>query len=91
MNHNESGAGAAFAVRTTMGRPEHPSWLSPNGRFPEDLAILDQAGIEVLNSRIHRQLDFEYIHYGQPDPETQSRLDGLTEELNRRDREYREP
>lgn len=61
------------------------SRLTPDEEFPEDLTVLDVTEVEVLNSKVHREIDVEYIEYGLPDPETQARLAELTEELDRRD------
>ncbi len=62
-----------------------PSRLAPGDSFPEDLTTLDSSEVEVLNSKVHREIDSEYITYGVPDPETQARLAEITEELDRRD------
>ncbi len=59
--------------------------LSPSEDFPEDLTALDLSEAEVLNSRIHRELDHEYAHDGEPAPETEFRHEEITEELDRRD------
>ncbi|WP_049822659.1 hypothetical protein [Arthrobacter sp. H41] len=61
--------------------------MTPDEEFPEDLTILESTEVEVLNSKVHRELDVEYVEYGLPDPETQARLAELTEELDRRDDE----
>ncbi|MBG6217532.1 hypothetical protein IWX75_001990 [Arthrobacter sp. CAN_A6] len=63
------------------------SCLTPDEEFPEDLTVLDSTEVEVLNSKVHRELDVEYVEYGLPDPETEARLAELTEELDRRDDE----
>lgn len=60
---------------------------SPDQPFPEDLTQLESIEVELLNSRIHRELDSEYVRYGTPDPETEGRLEELTEELDRREQE----
>lgn len=60
--------------------------LSPAEDFPEDLTMLDLPTVEVLNSKIHRELDYEYAHDGEPSLETEIRHEELTEELDRRDR-----
>ncbi|MHA7275585.1 hypothetical protein [Arthrobacter sp. HLT1-21] len=60
---------------------------SPDQPFPEDLTQLESTEVELLNSRIHRELDFEYVRYGMPDPETEGRLEELTEELDRREQQ----
>jgi hypothetical protein len=61
------------------------SRLAPEATFPEDLTILDSSEVAVLNSKVHRAMDSEYIRFGTADPETEARLAELTEELNRRD------
>lgn len=63
------------------------SCLTPDEEFPDDLTVLDSTEVEVLNSKVHRELDVEYVEYGLPDPETEARLAELTEELDRRDDE----
>ncbi|WP_104181301.1 hypothetical protein [Arthrobacter sp. B0490] len=63
------------------------SRLSPSEDFPQDLTALDLAEAEVLNSRIHRELDHEYAEDGEAAPETEFRHEELTEELDRRDRQ----
>lgn len=59
--------------------------LTPSDPFPEDLAALDLRQVEVLNSRVHRELDHEYIHDGEPALETEIRLEEINDELDRRD------
>ncbi len=61
------------------------SRMAPEESFPEDLTLLDSSEVAVLNSRVHRAIDSEYIEFGLPDPESQARLAELTEELDRRD------
>jgi hypothetical protein len=62
--------------------------LSPSEDFPEDLTALDLPEAEVLNSRIHRELDHEYADHGEAAPETEFRHEELTEELDRRDEQF---
>jgi hypothetical protein len=59
-------------------------WLEPEEPFPEDLTMLSDTELEVLNSRLHRELDEEYGH-ADPQMETQARLEEVNEELSRRD------
>lgn len=59
--------------------------LAPSDPFPEDLTSLDLPEVEVLNSRIQRELSHEYVHEGETDPETEFRNEELTDELDRRD------
>lgn len=61
------------------------SRLTPSEPFPEDLTSLDLPEIEVLNSKIQRELSHEYVHNGEPDPETEFRHEEVAEELDRRD------
>ena len=61
------------------------SRLAPEDPFPDELHSLGDEAVEVLNSKVHRQLDAEYVDSGEPHPETEFRLVELTEELDRRD------
>lgn len=61
------------------------SRLTPEEPFPDDLETLKDREVEVLNSKVHRQLDEEYVDEGGPDPETEFRKDELNEELDERD------
>lgn len=61
--------------------------LAPDEAFPDDLTKLATSEVMILNSRIHRELDSEYVRYGLPDPETEGRLEEITEELDRRELE----
>ncbi|MHA7280276.1 hypothetical protein ACX80H_11040 [Arthrobacter sp. MDT2-2] len=61
------------------------SRLTPAEPFPEDLTHLDLPEVEVLNSKIQRELAHEYVHNGEPDPETEFRHEEVVEELDRRD------
>jgi hypothetical protein len=61
------------------------SRLTPSESFPEDLASLELPEVEVLNSKIQRELSHEYVHDGEPDPETEFRHEEVVEELDRRD------
>ncbi|WP_253907947.1 hypothetical protein [Arthrobacter sp. H20] len=40
--------------------------------------------MEILNSKVHRQLDHEYTQDYEPDPETESRHEELRAELDYR-------
>lgn len=60
--------------------------ISPEDPFPEDLTVLDDIAVEVLNSRVHRELEAEYAQ-GLPEPETEARLEEINLELNRREQE----
>ncbi|GAB3555785.1 hypothetical protein GCM10027404_33170 [Arthrobacter tumbae] len=61
------------------------SRLDPSESFPDDLAELELPEVEVLNSKVHRELEFEYTRNGIPAMETEFRKEELTEELDRRD------
>lgn len=59
--------------------------LAPSELFPEDLTALALPDVEVLNSKIQRELSYEYATEGEPDPETMFRSEELAAELDRRD------
>jgi hypothetical protein len=61
--------------------------LTPSDDFPEDLTALELPEVEVLNSKIHRELDHEYATDGEAAMETEIRHEELTEELDRRDQQ----
>jgi hypothetical protein len=61
--------------------------LTPSEDFPEDLTALELPEVEILNSRIHRELDYEYAHDGAVSTETEFRHEEVTEELDRRDQQ----
>jgi hypothetical protein len=61
------------------------SRLSPADPFPADLSVLSDADVEVLNSKVQRQLGYEFVSDGLSNPETEFRAEELTEELDRRD------
>lgn len=61
--------------------------LTPSEPFPGDLPSLDLPEVEVLNSKIERELSHEYVHDGEVHPETEFRNEEVTEELDRRDAE----
>lgn len=63
------------------------SRLTPSEEFPDNLTALDLPEVEILNSRIHRELDHEYAHDGETSMETEFRHEELTEELDRRDQQ----
>lgn len=62
------------------------SRIHPTESFPADLRDLDDSALHVLNSKVLRELDAEYL-YGGPEPETEFRREELTEELDRRENE----
>jgi hypothetical protein len=59
--------------------------ITPDQPFPEYLGALPQPEVEVLNSKLHRELDHEYVSEGGPSAETESRLEDVSEELDFRD------
>lgn len=62
------------------------SFLGPAEEFPEDLAGLGMAELQVLHSRITRQLDHDYLtDPAGPDSSTLDRRQELLVELNTRD------
>ncbi|MBG6189129.1 hypothetical protein IWX64_000049 [Arthrobacter sp. CAN_A212] len=67
------------------------SRLSPEQPFPVDLAPLEDSQVEILNSKIHRQLDREYTVDHEPDPETEFRHEELKAELDFRAAEDHQP
>jgi hypothetical protein len=60
--------------------------LTPADDFPDDLGIVSDNDLQVLDSRIQRQLDYEYIAEGEPNPETEFRHYDLDEEFGERDK-----
>lgn len=64
------------------------SRITPKDPFPENLNELEDNEVEVLNSKVHRQLEAEYVQDGQPHPETEVRREELDEELDDRDLLY---
>jgi hypothetical protein len=60
------------------------SRLSPDDAFP-DLTRLPTEAVEVVNSKVHRELDFEYATVGDAHPETEFRLEEINDELDARD------
>lgn len=61
------------------------SRIKPEDPFPENLNVLQDDQVEVLNSKVHRQLEVEYVQEGTPDPETEHRKEEVNEELDDRD------
>lgn len=59
--------------------------LTPEEPFPSDLTVLEDFELELLNSRLHRELDVEYLEVD-PQAETESRLAEVNQELDRRER-----
>lgn len=61
------------------------SRLSPFDVFPEDVTTLQDVELQVLHSRIQRQLDYEYAHDYDAHPETVFRAADIAEEFERRE------
>lgn len=61
------------------------SKISPDEPFPEDLGRLKDHEVEVLNSKVHREIDHEIVTAGEVEAETAFRSDELSEELDGRD------
>ena len=61
------------------------SRISPDEPFPEDLGDLKDQDVEVLNSKVHREVDHEFATEGEVDPETAARRDEVAGELDDRD------
>ena len=62
------------------------SRLGPDEDFPENLTGLGMADLQVLHSRITRQLDHDYLtDPAGPDPATTDRQQELLTELDARD------
>lgn len=61
------------------------SRISPDEPFPADLGRLRDQDVEVLNSKIHREIDHEFATAGEIDAETAARKDELDDELDDRD------
>lgn len=61
------------------------SRISPEEPFPADLGRLKDDDVEVLNSKVHREVEHEFATHGEVDAETAARKDELDEELDGRD------
>ncbi|MFJ6003076.1 hypothetical protein [Arthrobacter sp. NPDC092385] len=61
------------------------SRISPEEPFPADLGRLRDQDVEVLNSKVHREIDHEFTTTGEIDAETAFRKDELADELDDRD------
>lgn len=60
--------------------------LTPQDDFPEDLSQIADRELQVLDSQIQRQLDYEYVVEGEPHPETEFRHYDLDEEFHEREK-----
>ncbi|WP_255770617.1 hypothetical protein [Pseudarthrobacter sulfonivorans] len=59
--------------------------LTPDDEFPDDLSTLPDQELQVLDSQVQRQLDYEYVAEGEPHPETEFRHHDIDEEFQERD------
>lgn len=59
--------------------------IAPEEPFPEDLESVSNQDLQVLNSKVYRQLDHEAVYEGEPQPETEFRHEEVASELNNRD------
>lgn len=60
--------------------------LTPDDEFPEALDEVPDQELQVLDSQVQRQLDYEVVAEGEPNPETEFRHYELDEEFNDRDK-----
>ncbi|MET3810052.1 hypothetical protein [Arthrobacter sp. UYEF3] len=60
--------------------------LAPHDDFPEDLDKVEDQDLQVLDSQVQRQLDYEIVAEGEPNPETEFRHYELDEEFDVRDK-----
>jgi hypothetical protein len=61
------------------------SRITPDDTFPADLGRLRNEDVEVLNSKVHREIDHEFATDGEVHPETDARKEEISEELDERD------
>ena len=59
--------------------------LTPEDEFPEDLAKVGDKELQVLDSQVQRQLDYEVVTAGEPHPETEFRHFELDDEFQTRE------
>ena len=69
-------------MKDTMTEKLH---LTPEDCFPQNLAEVGDRQLQVLDSQVQRQLDYEVIAEGEPNPETEFRHYELDEEFANRD------
>ncbi|MDJ0322106.1 hypothetical protein [Pseudarthrobacter sp. PS3-L1] len=60
--------------------------LSPEDDFPAELGKVKDSELQVLDSQVQRQLDYEVVAEGEPNPETEFRHYELDEEFADRDK-----
>lgn len=61
------------------------SRIAPDEPFPPDLRRLRTDDVEILNSKVHREMEHEVATAGEVDAETSHRKEELREELDERD------
>lgn len=59
--------------------------LTPDDAFPEDLSNVPDKELQVLDSQVQRQMDYEAVAEGEPNPETEFRHYDLDAEFDERD------
>ena len=59
--------------------------LTPAESFPEHLEKVSDRELQVLDSRVQRQMDHEIVAEGEPNPETEFRRYELNEEFENRE------
>lgn len=59
--------------------------ITPTDPFPEDLEKLKDEKLQILDSRVQRQLDHEIITAGESHPETEFRNQELDTEFGHRE------
>ena len=79
----EPGVEPAGVMKDTMTEKLH---LTPKDDFPEDLTGVGDRQLQVLDSQVQRQLDYEVISEGESNPETEFRHYELDEEFGNRER-----
>lgn len=70
-------------LKDTMADKLH---LTPEDDFPQDLTEVGDRQLQVLDSQVQRQLDYEVISEGESNPETEFRHDEIDEEFGNRER-----
>lgn len=85
MPHTMKGATMDHQPSILVGGDEARTWLGPEEKFPVDLVGLSLVELQVLHSRICRQLDHEYTAgFAGPHPWTLDRHRDLVAELDAR-------
>lgn len=76
-------------IAACQGRPARPrrplTVLEPEQEFPSSLAELELSALQVLHSRICRQLESEHLDPAGPQPVTLDRQQELVTELDIRE------